>query len=158
MAASTQKLTGSFEHQVEEVFNLIIKRMSPKYGKATAEKYANEWKTYANQNRGKGTVGQLYLAWFLNQSNLPQNLGNDIITGIKTAGGVSAAIPQALPSISPTGLISGIWGTLTNHNLWIRVGEGIVALILLDVGLKAFTNKSVIETVAKKTPAGRVFK
>jgi len=158
MAAQTQKLHGSFDEQVKEVEDLIISRVTPKYGKAEAEKLANEWVTYAHRNKGKGTVGQLYLAWFLNQSNLPQNLGNDIITGIKTAGGTAAAIPKTLPAISPTQLAGGIWGTLTNHNLWIRVGEGVVALILLDVGLKAFTNKSVIETVAKKTPAGRVFK
>lgn len=158
MAASTQKLTGSFEHQIEEIYNLIITRVTAKYGKAEATKLGNEWLDYARKNRGKGSVGQLYLAWFLTQSNLTQNLANDIITGTKAAGGVSAAIPSALPAVSPTALAGGIWGTLTNHNLWVRVGEAIVAFILLDVGLKAFTNKSVIETVAKKTPAGKLIK
>lgn len=158
MAASTQKLTGSFTHQVQEVYDLIMSRIGAQYGSATAKRFAEQWREYATKNRDKGTVSQLYLAWFLNQSNLPQHLGSDIITGTKTAGGAAAAIPKALPSISPTGLIGGIWGTLTNHNLWVRVGEGIVAIILLDIGLKAFTGNSVIETVAKKTPAGKVIK
>jgi len=156
MAASPNKLTGTWADQVKEVENLILSRIGAEYGKATAETYAKEWVTYANENKGKGTVGQLYLAWFLNQSNLPENLGNDIILGTSTAAGTAAAIPQNLQSISPTQLASGIWGTLTSKNLWIRLGEGVVALILLDVGLKAFTNKSVIETVAKKTPAKAV--
>jgi len=155
--SSTPKLSGSWANQVKQVENLILSRIGATYGQATAQTYANEWVTYANENRGKGTVGQLYLAWFLNQSNLPENLGNDIITGNSTAAGAAAAIPQNLQSISPEQLAGGIWGTLTSKNLWIRLGEGAVALILLDVGLKAFTNKSVIETVAKKTPAKGVF-
>jgi hypothetical protein len=158
MAASTQKLTGNFNQQVNEVANLIETRISAKYSKQIADKYVAEWRAYAAKNKGKGTVAQLYLAFFLTQSNLPQNLGNDIITGVKVAAGSAAAIPQNVQSLSPTQLASGIWSTLTNHNLWVRVGEAVVAIILLDVGLKAFTGNSVIETVAKKTPAGKVFK
>jgi hypothetical protein len=155
MAAQTEKLTGDFHQQIEEVYQLIYDDISKKYGASEAKLYADDWLTYARENRSKGTVSQLYLAWLLTQSNLPQNLGSAIITGIKTAGGTDQALTQALPALSPTGLIGGIWGTLTDSHLWIRVGEFVVALILLDVGLKAFTNKSVIETVAKKTPAGK---
>lgn len=152
------KLTGDFNQQVDEVYNLIVSRISKKYGEATAKMYANAWRTYADKHKGQGTVGQLYLAWFLNESNLPQKLGTDIATGLKTAAGVAGAIPQNINAASPTQLIGGIWGTLTSKALWVRIGEGIAAIILLDVGLKAFTNKSVIETVAKKTPGGRLIK
>lgn len=169
MAASTHKLTGNWEQQVTEIANLIDRRISAKYGTATAKQYVDEWLAYAKRHRGKGTVGELYLAWFITQSNLPQNLGNDIITGSKTAAGFAAQTPyvgkasvqginNVVHSLNPTQLWTNIWGALSNSNTWIRVGEGVVALILLDVGLKAFTNKSVIETVAKKTPAGKILK
>ena len=169
MAASTHKLTGSWEQQVTEIANLIDRRITARYGSATAKQYVDEWLAYSKRNRGKGTVAQLYIAWFLTQSNLPQNLANDIITGSKTAAGFAGetryvgkasvqGIDNVAHSLNPTQLWTNIWGVLSNSNTWIRIGEGVVALILLDVGLKAFTNKSVIETVAKKTPTGKLGK
>jgi len=63
--------------------------------------------------------------------------------------------PNAITSGEQAGQIGGdFFNLLTSKNLWIRLAEGAVALILLDVGLKAFTNHSVIETVAKKATKG----
>ena len=156
--AASPPLTGTWEQKVSEIAKLIVQRVTPKYGNAEAQKLSADWIAYAHTHRNEGTPQQLLLAWFLTHADLGQKIGQDIITGTRTAGGVAAGIPQNLNAISPTQLAGGIWGTLTSKNLWIRIGEGIVAIILLDVGLKAFTNKSVIETVAKKTPAARTAK
>lgn len=182
MAASTDKLSGSRQHQIQQVYNLILQRLCgssnasigpqnvgaapPTMSCQEAQAYANDFVTYAN-NHPNNPISQLYLAWFLNQSNLPQNLGSDIITAAKTTAGVAGATAQDLVSggcqpphgaINPVAYWEYFTCVLTNKNTWIRVGEGVVALILLDVGLKAFTNRSIIETVAKKTPAGKAAK
>lgn len=160
MAASPPitKLTGTRAQQITEVYNLIMSRIGAQYGTTQARQYAESWKTYANAHPST-PVGQLYLAWFLNESNLPAALGQDIGAGITGAGNLAGNVgPVTADSTSPTALIGGIWGGLTSKNLWIRAGEFVVALILLDVGLKAFTGTSVTEKAVKATGPGKIAK
>lgn len=74
---------------------------------------------------------------------------------------VTSGIPGASNPLSGVEAIGNFFNKLGQKNTWIRIGEGVVALILLDVGLKAFTGHSVIETTGKTiTGAGKaaVFK
>jgi len=150
-------LTGTRTQQIQEVYNLIVSRITPTSGNSTAVQYANSWKAYADSHTS-GTVGQLYIDWFLNESDLTSALGSSIGQGLTATGNITGAVPGDLSALSPESIAGGIWGTLTSGALWKRIAEGIVALILLDVGLKSMTGTSVIESAAKKTPAGRIAK
>ena len=94
--------------------------------------------------------------------NTPGLIGQAGVSGITGAAGGAAAIPKALPSISPNNIpgfsglnaIGNLANKLSEKNFWIRVGEGVVALILLDIGLKSLTGTSVIETTAKTAKKG----
>lgn len=139
----------TWAQQVTSIYNLIIQRMEAGGTPAPqAQQYAANWLAYANQHKNNDP-SQLYLAWFMNESNLPVSLGQDIAAGIGGAANVAGSIPQNISALSPTSEIAGIWGTLTSKSLWIRVAEAIAAFVLLDVGLKSFTGTSVIESGAK---------
>lgn len=95
--------------------------------------------------------------------SIPGNLGGDIGTALQKTGQVSQSIGPAagaaaqnlqVPGLSGIDAIGNFFNKLGQKNTWIRIGEGIVAIILLDVGLKAFTGKSVIESTGKTITGG----
>jgi hypothetical protein len=137
-------------------------------------------KVWVSNGQTSNTIAGPYPSAVQAQAAAVKILGTQSITGwrgsLAVLGGALGAAASYTPysvgdTITPSSINTGVnagvtagniagtvWGTLSNHHLWVRVGEAVVAIILLDVGLKAFTNSSVIETVAKKTPVGKAAK
>lgn len=77
--------------------------------------------------------------------------------GNAAAGGLEKA-GQDVANLTGVGEVAEIWHVLSSKALWIRLAEGLLAVILIDVGLKAVTGMSPLSTAggaAKKT-AGAV--
>lgn len=75
-------------------------------------------------------------------SSTNESLGTQVGNAAGSVGGI-------------TGL-SGLISAVSSPNFWTRAGEFVVGLILLDIGLKAFTGHSVIETAGKTAAKGAV--
>lgn len=95
--------------------------------------------------------------------NIPQSLGQDIGSSLQKTGQVSQSIGPAagaaaqnlqIPGLSGIDAIGNFFNKLGQKNTWLRIGEGIVAIVLLDVGLKALTGHSVIESTGKTITGG----
>lgn len=103
--------------------------------------------------------------------NIPTDLGGSITGAIGKTGqvvgaigpGVGAGAQAVSPITNLPGVVPGLTGLnaigdfasrLTEKQTWIRIGEAVVAIVLLDVGLKAFTGTSVIESTGKKITGG----
>jgi hypothetical protein len=152
-------LTGPRANQIQIVANYIQESLLGVASSAVSQNYVTDWTNYANDpSNAKYSVGSLFQAWFLNRTGFSALLGQDIAVAPQAAAGAAATIPAALPSISPEQLTSGIWGTLTSHSLWVRVGEGIAAIVLLAIGLKAFTGVDPVSAAVKRTPLARTAK
>jgi hypothetical protein len=147
--------TGTYTQQIAEIGDWIYQTLI-EHGATTtqAQDYENQWTQYANQNYvslSQTPISELYLGWFLSATDFQALLGQDLSSGPEAAANLGQATTNAVPQLSPANLISSsIWSTLSSHNLWVRVGEAVVALILLDVGLKSFTGTSAIEVTMKQ--------
>jgi hypothetical protein len=75
---------------------------------------------------------------------LPQNVGNAAGKGLEA-------------NVEPLAGIAGILSTLTSPNTWLRVGEGILGLLLLTVGVVAITKSTPVGKAVTNT-AGKVAK
>ena len=80
--------------------------------------------------KGAGVVG-----------GLPQNVGNAVGKGLES-------------NVEPLAGIAGILSTLTNANTWLRIGEGVLGIVLIGIGLFAVTKstdagKAVASTAVK---------
>lgn len=70
-----------------------------------------------------------------------------------------------VPEVPGSGVltdVSGFLSALTQRNTWLRVGEGILGLLLIGIGVAALTKNtpigSALRTGVKATPAGRITK
>lgn len=143
-------LTGSRSNQIQEVYNYIVDRITPGYGSQVANEYGNEWLDYAKKHPNV-PVKQLFLAWFLNSSNLTAKLGQDIATGVTGAGAGANALTNALPGLSPIQ-----W--LSQPDLWVRVGEVIVGTGLVLIGVLALTKNTSAGKAVQKAGKAAIFK
>ena len=75
-----------------------------------------------------------------------------------SVGSIGESLDATLPSLDITGFLS----TLTNRNTWLRVGEAVLGLLLVGIGVAAITKGtaigSAIRTGVKATPVGKVAK
>lgn len=73
--------------------------------------------------------------------------------------------PGTIPGMPGTGTLtdlSGFLSALTQRNTWLRIGEGLLGLMLIGIGVAALTKGTPIGSAIRKgvnvTPAGRVAK
>jgi hypothetical protein len=132
--------TGSI--RITETVGKGSKPATPKSGKVYGP-YSTHADAVSIANSSEGLLG---------------SIGLGINAGLGKASGGAVGDTSGSSTKSWYQQIGDLAGALSNPNTWIRVGEGVVGLILLDVGLKAFTGTSVTETAVKKTPIGRTAK
>jgi hypothetical protein len=109
---------------IEKIAQIIISRVSPKYGQQEAEKLANSYRAYMDAHP-KMSPQQGYLAWFLVESKIPNKLGKDTSIALGAVANLGASIGPAI------GSATDFLSILTEPHLWIRVVEGIIAVGLL---------------------------
>lgn len=74
------------------------------------------------------------------------------------------SIPESVAATAPGVLtdVSGFLSALTQRNTWLRVGEGILGLLLIGIGVAAVTRGtpigSAIRAGVNKTAAGKITK
>ena len=105
----------------------------------------------SSQQAGETLPGSTVLGGPYNTEQQAQNAYPQGSHGTRKSGSATPSNPPVVSDApdNPLAAFEDVWDTLTSKNLWIRLGEGAVALILLDVGLKAFTGHSVIEVATK---------
>jgi hypothetical protein len=82
----------------------------------------------------------------------------DKVAPIKTPGeNLNDIAHPDLSGLNPVSGIASVLSTLTNANTWLRVGEGILGLLLITVGVVAIT-KSTSAGKALASTAGKVAK
>lgn len=71
-------------------------------------------------------------------------------------------IGELAEDLNPLVAIEGFLSVLTNRNTWLRVGEGLLGILLVGVGVIAITRGTPVGSAVKKavkaTPAGRITK
>lgn len=124
------------------------------------------------------TLAQAYTSYLQkNPGTDPFSAYNEVVTGLEELGAVpaaiagaasagvtgaanaAAAIPAAVSSLSPlTGLaaIGDFFQRLTQASLWERVGEVVLGLILIAVGVAHLTHAVPLATKVAKAAGGAV--
>lgn len=68
----------------------------------------------------------------------------------------------SIPGVGTLTDINGFVSALTQRNTWLRIGEGILGLLLIGIGVAALTKGTpigaAIRTGVQATPAGKVTK
>jgi len=68
----------------------------------------------------------------------------------------------SIPGVGQLTDINGFVSALTQRNTWLRIGEGLLGLLLIGIGVAALTKGTpigaAIRTGAQATPVGRVAK
>lgn len=92
--------------------------------------------------------------------NNDKSPGN-IVSGI-VAPGTSGTPTAGLPGAGSLTDISGFVSALTQRNTWLRIGEGILGLLLVGIGIAAVTRGTPVGAAVRKaanvTPVGKVAK
>ena len=87
---------------------------------------------------------------------------NNPIGGIVDPLGTGKNQVQSIPGVGALTDINGFVSALTQRNTWMRIGEGVLGLLLIGIGVAALTKGTpigaAIRTGVKATPAGRVTK
>lgn len=85
-----------------------------------------------------------------NAQPLTDNTWIDFYNTVAGGGGVSHNGPgqtnttHNIPGISSTlDFLKDAWGTITSPGLWLRIGEGVLGLLLIGIGLAKLTGTSV---------------
>jgi hypothetical protein len=68
--------------------------------------------------------------------------------------GVAKTLETKIPGVSALTSVTQFLGNLANANLWMRVGEVVLGLILIAVGVAELTHAVPIATKIAKTAAG----
>lgn len=84
----------------------------------------------------------------------------------KAAGGLDKAIPGGIPGAGTLTDVAGFVSALTQRNTWLRVGEGVLGLLLIGIGVAALTRGTAVGSAIRKgvktgasvVPAGKVAK
>lgn len=97
----------------------------------------------SNESQKEAYESEGVLLWFSSESAAESYISSE--QSILGTGGGTATNP-----LTGINAIGDFFQRLTQKNTWIRIGEGVFAIVLLDLAIKAFTGTSVIESTAKK--------
>ena len=136
---------GSRQQQISSIQQLIINRITPKYGSAEANQLAESYGKYADAHP-KMPPKQAYLAWFLVESKIPNKLGKDLKLAIGSGGDLFKDTLKSLPSLD-------IFNGLNLGNILVRVGELLIGLVLIGVGVAKITGA---ENIASKLVKAKI--
>lgn len=152
-------LTGTRAHQVSQISGYIDAKLKADGNSDVAAEspngavtYGQEFAIYAGQNKNL-TASQAYVAWLLTAvgSALPAAF-QDIFTA--TGKTVTPIVQGTGAGLLQTGQdIAGVtdfFGRLTQGNLWLRVSEVLLGIVLIGVGLARITGtQNVVSQVVK---------
>lgn len=98
------------------------------------------WHSYPSQSAMMADITKNH--WPQPTTSVPKAIGNSINT-----------IKGNIPSVPGITSVTQFLSQLTNANLWLRIGEFVLGLALIGVGLAKLTGtENVISNTAKKVP------
>lgn len=152
-------LTGSRANQVSQISGYIDAKLKADGSSDVAAEtpdgaitYGQEFTIFASEHTG-ATAGQAYVAWLLTQIGgaLPATF-HDIFGATGKAikpivEGTGAGLDQTGQDIAG---VTDFFGRLTEGNLWLRVGEVLLGIVLIGVGLARITGaQNAVSSIVK---------
>ena len=133
---------GSRQQEISNIQQLIIQKIQPQYGLTEANQLAQSYGKYADAHPNVDPK-QAYVAWFLITSKLPNKLGKDLGTAIKSPGDLYKAFTKSVGALD---IFNGI-----NFGNWLmRGGEILIGIVLIGVGVAKLTGtQNIISSVVK---------
>jgi hypothetical protein len=152
-------LSGSRSHQVSQISQYIDAKLKADGNSDVAAEnpngavtYGQEFTIYADENPNL-SAKQAYVGWLLTSVGGALPATFDDIFGA-TGKAVKPIVEGTVAGLEQTGQdIAGVtdfFGRLTEGNLWLRVGEVLLGIVLIGVGLARITGTQNIVSSAVK--------
>lgn len=123
--------------------------------KLTDHSYGYQTTAQVFLNSNNTTAGGWFGAWLLTitGTNLAQALADALNVLRNAAGSAGPALGNAVSIPNPLAAVGDFLSRLTQANTWIRVGEVLLGIVLLAVGVARLTNAVPAATKIAKTAA-----